>query len=92
MSWFVIAVSSTPAWLHNGFLLGPQGPSPSPTPKLDETAAQSTPMVLWLVLGLMTAAVLLGLSMRGHLRKIPVDLDVATRKGSAKDPSSDTDE
>lgn len=67
----------TRAWT---LLLTPMGPTPSPTPVVDESAVRNTPMVLWLVVALMTAAVLLGLSMRKHLRKVPADLNVPTRK------------
>ena len=63
-------------------LLMPMGPTPSPTPLVDEAAVRNTPMVLWLVVALMVAAVLLGLSMRKHLRKVPTDLNVSTRKNS----------
>lgn len=68
-------------WLSHMVLSLPlgQSPSPTPTPIVGEATTRTTPMVLWLVLALLAAAVLLGLSMRRHLRRVPVDLDVATR-------------
>ncbi|MEY5145468.1 MAG: hypothetical protein RL745_837 [Actinomycetota bacterium] len=64
-------------------LLVPAGPTPSPTPLTDDAAVRNTPVVLWMVMALMAAAILLGLSMRSHLRKIPRDLNVPTRKAES---------
>lgn len=59
-------------------------PSPQPNINNDTVQAGATPLIM--LIALLAAVVLLALSMRKHLRKVPTDLSVPTRARDAATP------
>ncbi|MEI7655718.1 MAG: hypothetical protein EBS41_00925 [Actinobacteria bacterium] len=58
-----------------------QTDAPSPQPNINNDTVQAGPTPLLMIGGLLIVVVLLALSMRRHLRRVPKDLDVVTRSG-----------
>ena len=92
MSWFAALshLHATATSLHaTAAAAGVPAAGPTPPPNINTDTVQAGPTPLLMISGLLIAVVLLALSMRRHLRRVPSDLDIATRTSPAQPVAPD---